>query len=56
MERRDGRFFTSMGRVGVGEAMDPREERGGRAERRHAHSVEMGRVRYAVVRCCDIVH
>ena len=33
--------FCSMGRVGVGEAVNLREERG--AEHQHAHNVEMGR-------------
>ena len=34
-------LFRLMGRVGVGEAVNPREERG--AEHRHARNVETGR-------------
>ena len=34
-------LFSLMGRVGVGEAVNPREERG--AGRRHVRNVETGR-------------
>ena len=43
MANREARrpLFRSMGRVGVGDAVNPREERG--AEHRHARNVETGR-------------
>ena len=55
MANREARrpLFCLMGRVRVGEAVNPREERG--AGRRHARHVEMGGVWYAVVWWCKIV-
>ena len=50
MERLDGRFFTSMGRVGVGEAMDSREERGGEQSAGMLAVWRQGGARYVVVR------